>query len=219
MNPKYFFILSVFLVLALLTPYCVTAETELEWIDSGKVVYPGVHLTVQVHSEASRTLGGLANAGIVINKLVFGFDEGGTWYDPHVILVMGGHQHDLGSIPLWKSNYDVVLEFTIYCNGTMIVRAVNYGYEHEYWIPQEEVPIYYFEESNPALKGEVVIGRVEEILDCGDYEGPLPDPGESPDGGDWLDDLKGLLMYVGAGLIVLIGVLVVLNIFSTFRRW
>ena len=199
----------------------------LEWVDSGKVVYPGVHFTVQIHAEASRTLGGLADAAISINNLAFGFTEGGWWLDPHVILVMGGHQYDLGSIPFTKGNYDLTLDITIYCNSSeegkslMVVKAVNYGYEHEYLVPKDSVPIYYFEESNPALHSNVVIGRVEEFASCGDYEGELPQPGESPEEPNpitaFFDDARKVAIYVGTGIVALIGVLLVLSIYSTLR--
>jgi len=198
---------------------------KLEWIDTGKVVRPGVKFTVQFHSEGSRLLGGLADAGIQIGSLIFGIGECGTWWDPHVCLVMGGHVHDLGSLPWGKYQYDASMEFTVYCNGTMIVEATNYGYTHEYFIGVREVPILYFSESNPALSSSVFVGRVEVFSSClppgatTTWSGTLPTTSEGSVGGalpgpDW----KMLLLVVGVGLILLFVLLVVTLVVSAIRR-
>ena len=202
----------------------VPSTVPLEWKDTGKVVYPGVHFTVTIHAEGSRYLGGLADAGISINQLLFGITECGTSLDPHACLVMGGHSHDLGSLSLFtKASYDATLEFTIYCNGTMFVRAINYpDAAHEYILPNDtSVPILFFEEGNQFLHSNVEVGRIEEWTDCGtDYSGELPQPGESPEEPspwDFLNDAKKALILVGAGLAALIGVLIVLSIYNTLR--
>ena len=199
-----------------------SAVAPLEWKDTGKVVYPGVHFTVQFHSEGSRYLGGLADAGISINSLLFGISECGSWLDPHACLIMGGHSIDLGSIPLaTKANYDETLEFTVYCNGTMIVRSINRGVAYEFMLPNDtSVPILFFEEGNWFLHSNVEVGRIEEFIHCGDYEGELPQPGESPQEPspwDFLNDAKKALIYVGVGIAALIGVLLVLSIYNTLR--
>ena len=201
----------------------------LDFDDTGKVVYPGVTFTVTVHAEAVEPIG-IAGAGVSINGLVFGIDDapGASIINPKVALYMGGHVYEIGSFGA-RTMFDAVFEFTIYCDNDsdgyaeMVVRAVPYGYEHTYVIPDKAVNIYYYEESLSApvigdiVRGNVEIGRIEEFTHCGDYGGQLPSPGESPNEEPWYHDWKLMLILVGVGLVALIGVLIITNVYTVLK--
>lgn len=227
-------IIIVMLIIGGLLAHSVLAAAELPqgvplyWKDTGKEIKPGYKITISVKAEGSATLGGLADAGFMIDQKKFGITQDGTT----VYLLLYGHLYKIDDLPyILKKQYSAVFEVTLYCPGTappgdqpqpgylwMEVYEQNYGKKHYYLVkdpgPGGEINVYYWTEENPFLESVVDTGEPWKFSDCGDqYGGEVPGQNDDQIGyGDKykLSDLLDVLGDAGQGLAIAVFVVLVI---------